>query len=292
MQISTRDARVAGTSRHICAKCQLSLSLGILPPTDAIQFCFGPRRRWSPRVECESLRFRAAAPSLFFQPREKQPRRIYLRIFSVACFQEVRKLQPVAISSSQTLWSRGGWLIGIAVAVAWLRTRPAWPSPSAALLGLESEMRACSSSRNFPKANDGNSVLRTHVCFPRRLLVGCGLNSMRGKGEQTFSPCIERILEPIAVGRTRQWNRPMSIEDCDSTAGRGAPVAPGEAAHETVKDGIGPTNGAPGSAGGRPLHRLAAARRQQGMSCSLWPGDCESTWPQSSSRNKKRPTRF
>jgi hypothetical protein len=51
MQLVTRDAHVAGTARNICAKCQLSLSLGILSPTDAIRFCFGPRRLCPPRVE-------------------------------------------------------------------------------------------------------------------------------------------------------------------------------------------------------------------------------------------------
>ena len=39
-----------------------------------------------------------------------------------------------------------------------------------------------------------------------------------------------------------------------------------KAAAETVENGIGPAKKAPGSAGGRPLQRLAEVRKQQGMS--------------------------
>jgi transcriptional regulator with XRE-family HTH domain len=62
----------------------------------------------------------------------------------------------------------------------------------------------------------------------------------------------------------------MSIEDRDSATEQGAPSIAGEAAAETVKNGIGPTKRDPGNAGGRPLQRLAKVRKQQGMSlCTM-----------------------
>lgn len=58
----------------------------------------------------------------------------------------------------------------------------------------------------------------------------------------------------------------MSIEDRASAAGQYMPGAAAEAADGTVENGIGPVKNAPGNVGGRSLHRLAKARRQQGMS--------------------------
>jgi transcriptional regulator with XRE-family HTH domain len=62
----------------------------------------------------------------------------------------------------------------------------------------------------------------------------------------------------------------MSIKDCNSIADpatlAAAAVGVGEAVGETVGTGIGPTKKSPGHAGGRPLQRLAKARKQQGLS--------------------------
>jgi transcriptional regulator with XRE-family HTH domain len=58
----------------------------------------------------------------------------------------------------------------------------------------------------------------------------------------------------------------MSLEDCHSVAGQGAPDAVDRAVDEAIENGIGSAKKAPGSAGGRPRQRLAAARKQQGIS--------------------------
>jgi transcriptional regulator with XRE-family HTH domain len=58
----------------------------------------------------------------------------------------------------------------------------------------------------------------------------------------------------------------MSFKDCDLGAGQAAHDAAGGAAGETIGTGIGPPKKSPGHAAGPPLHRLAKARKQQGLS--------------------------